>query len=147
MHIFFCGAASFPRRRQCELDASVGPSTFFAQDNQLPRDEVIKLLDVSEKQIENEPRLMEVDTRSRHINVTGDLHGQIQELLAIFTMAAQPSKTNPYLFNGDFGDRGSYAVEVVLILLGSRLLLTMSTSTVATMSIYASVNFMVSRRR
>ncbi|EKX36111.1 hypothetical protein GUITHDRAFT_79133, partial [Guillardia theta CCMP2712] len=57
------------------------------------------------------------------ITVCGDVHGQYYDLLNIFEMNGKPSKANPYLFNGDFVDRGSFGLEVVLALFGYKCLL------------------------
>ena len=35
----------------------------------------------------------------------------------IFTLNGNPSEENPYLFNGDFIDRGSFSVEVIIMML------------------------------
>jgi len=51
------------------------------------------------------------------ITVCGDIHGQYYDLLNIFCINGNPSKENPYLFNGDFIDRGSFSVEVIMTLL------------------------------
>lgn len=50
------------------------------------------------------------------LTIVGDLHGQLFDLLKIFTLNGEPSATNRYLFDGDFVDRGKFGAEVFLVL-------------------------------
>ncbi|XP_037946088.1 serine/threonine-protein phosphatase 5 [Teleopsis dalmanni] len=54
--------------------------------------------------------------------ICGDIHGQFYDLMNIFKINGLPSDTNPYLFNGDFVDRGSFSVECIFTLFGFKLL-------------------------
>jgi serine/threonine-protein phosphatase 5 len=51
------------------------------------------------------------------LTVCGDTHGQYYDVLHVFQMNGYPDRANPYLFNGDFVDRGSFSVEVILTFL------------------------------
>jgi serine/threonine-protein phosphatase 5 len=64
------------------------------------------------------PTLVDVEVpKGKEITVCGDTHGQYYDVLHIFKTNGNPSKENPYLFNGDYVDRGSFSVEVILTLL------------------------------
>merc|ERR1719277_2442187 len=67
--------------------------------------------------------LSEVDVpEDGEITVCGDVHGQYYDLLNIWELNGVPAENNPYLFNGDFVDRGSFSVEVILVLFAWKLL-------------------------
>lgn len=55
--------------------------------------------------------------------VVGDLHGQLADLLTIFTENGYPSPHgSQYIFNGDLVDRGEYGIEVTAIIFAYKVL-------------------------
>lgn len=69
------------------------------------------------------PSLVDVTIpASEKITVCGDTHGQFFDLLHIFDLNGLPSAGNPYVFNGDFVDRGSWSLEVIVTLMAWKVL-------------------------
>ncbi|KAI8638877.1 Metallo-dependent phosphatase-like protein [Parasitella parasitica] len=63
------------------------------------------------------PSLVDVKIPSDgKLTVCGDVHGQFYDFINIFETNGYPSEKHAYLFNGDFVDRGSFSVEVILTL-------------------------------
>uniref|UniRef100_A0A7S0Q896 Serine/threonine-protein phosphatase T n=1 Tax=Coccolithus braarudii TaxID=221442 RepID=A0A7S0Q896_9EUKA len=89
----------------------------------LHRKLVIQILLEVKRIFEVQPSLVDVEVPpGSHINVCGDTHGQFYDLLHIFELYGYPGEDNPFLFNGDFVDRGSFSLEVVMLLFACKAL-------------------------
>lgn len=90
----------------------------FRDQKKLHRKYATMIIQRATELFEKEETLVEIMIDDlEEITVCGDVHGQYYDLLNIFKLNGNPSETNPYLFNGDFIDRGSFSVEVILTML------------------------------
>ena len=95
----------------------------FRKQKLLHRKFAYKILVDIKNLFEVEPTLKDVTFPTEgKFTVCGDIHGQFYDLLNIFELNGFPSEDNPYLFNGDFVDRGSFSVEVIFTMFGFKLL-------------------------
>lgn len=73
--------------------------------------------------MQKQPNMVEIEVEGdQEFTVCGDVHGQFYDLCNIFELRGMPCETNPFLFNGDFVDRGSFSVETIFTLIGFKLL-------------------------
>uniref|UniRef100_A0A7S1BDI8 Serine/threonine-protein phosphatase n=1 Tax=Corethron hystrix TaxID=216773 RepID=A0A7S1BDI8_9STRA len=98
----------------------------YFKEEKILSDQYVKLiLKGSTKYLNTLPTVLDVafphnsnkQSDQNRITVVGDTHGQFYDLLKIFEINGYPSMNNPYVFTGDFVDRGSFGVEVLLTLL------------------------------
>ncbi len=96
---------------------------YLREEKRLHKKFVVKMIKAMIVRYKKQPSMIEINLpEGQHITVCGDVHGQFYDLLNIFKINGNPSPSNPYLFNGDFVDRGSFSIEVILTLMAWSLL-------------------------
>ncbi|EEB13025.1 serine/threonine-protein phosphatase PP-V, putative [Pediculus humanus corporis] len=95
----------------------------FKEQKKLHRKYAYKILVDVKQLFMAQPSLVDITVEpDAKFTVCGDIHGQFYDLMNIFDLNGLPSEKNPYLFNGDFVDRGSFSVECIFTLFGFKLL-------------------------
>ncbi|KAB0798853.1 hypothetical protein PPYR_06733 [Photinus pyralis] len=111
---------NFPMKRS-DLDALIDAFRKRKQ-HRLHARYVAGILRESITQLKRLPNLNQASTAiSKQVTICGDLHGKLDDLLVVFHKNGLPSPENPYVFNGDFVDRGKKGLEVLLLLLACML--------------------------
>uniref|UniRef100_A0A674B1F6 Serine/threonine-protein phosphatase n=1 Tax=Salmo trutta TaxID=8032 RepID=A0A674B1F6_SALTR len=84
---------------------------------------MLQLLHQTKKLLKQMPNIIHLSTPyAKEITICGDLHGRLDDLLLIFYKNGLPSAETPYVFNGDFVDRGKKSVEIIILLFAYLLL-------------------------
>eukprot|EP00759_Apiculatamorpha_spiralis_P053306 PhF_6_TR6159/c0_g1_i1/m.9175/K04348/PPP3C, CNA; serine/threonine-protein phosphatase 2B catalytic subunit len=84
----------------------------FLKEGTLSTADALDVMNKATAIFKKEPNILTVQDP---VTVVGDLHGQFHDLPALFNVGGDV-KTQPYLFLGDYVDRGCFSCEVVLFL-------------------------------
>jgi len=87
------------------------------KEGRIAKEDIIKLINDANKLFKNEGNLIYLDDP---LNVVGDIHGQYYDAIKILEIGGDPANTK-YLFLGDFVDRGSFSIEVLVLLYSVKL--------------------------
>jgi serine/threonine-protein phosphatase 5 len=105
------------------LEFVTGMLEWFKSQKAIPVKYLWKILRACKKQFSTLPSLVDIPlSATGQVTVCGDTHGQFYDVLNLFAINGLPSPSNPYLFNGDFVDRGSFSTEVVITFLAFKAL-------------------------
>nr|CAI44590.1 calcineurin-A2-2 [Paramecium tetraurelia] len=82
-----------------------------SKEGRIAKEDLIKLVTECNKILKNEGNLIYLHDP---LTVVGDIHGQYYDLVKMFDVGGN-IETTKYLFLGDFVDRGSFSIEVVVL--------------------------------
>ncbi|KAG2233053.1 hypothetical protein INT48_009853 [Thamnidium elegans] len=109
--------------KKVDLDFIKGMVNRFKDEKMIHRKYAFMIVLAIREYMLEAPSLIDVKVPSDgKLTVCGDVHGQFYDFINIFETNGYPSEKHAYLFNGDFVDRGSFSVEVILTLFAYKLL-------------------------
>ncbi|GME87199.1 hypothetical protein B5S31_g1175 [[Candida] boidinii] len=89
----------------------------FKREGKLQIHQVIRIIKMTTNLLSKESNLIHVPAP---VTVCGDVHGQFYDLCKLFEICGDPDKS-PFLFLGDYVDRGAYSIETLLLLYAMKL--------------------------
>ena len=87
-----------------------------SKTEKLNKNTVIEIIRKAHAILKEEKIIQTFEHKSK-VSIVGDTHGQFSDLIKLLEMNGWPNENNPYIFNGDFVDRGAYGCEVLLLIL------------------------------
>lgn len=88
-----------------------------SKEGRISKDDWHQLLNDTLSMLKKEPNLLKLKDP---VTVVGDIHGQFYDFVKLLDVGGDPENTK-YLFLGDYVDRGSFSVEVVLLVYAIKL--------------------------
>jgi serine/threonine-protein phosphatase PP1 catalytic subunit len=87
-------------------------------NTRLKENVIIRMVNQCRALLLQQPILLKVPAP---LKICGDIHGQFQDLLGLFEKCEWPNEDNPFLFLGDYVDRGKQSIETMCLLIALKL--------------------------
>jgi serine/threonine-protein phosphatase 2B catalytic subunit len=88
-----------------------------SKEGRISKEHCHRILNDTLSMLKKEPNLLKLKDP---VTVVGDIHGQYYDFVKMLDVGGDPENTK-YLFLGDYVDRGSFSVEVVLLVYAVKL--------------------------
>lgn len=88
-----------------------------SKEGRISKESCHQILNDTLSMLKKEPNLLKLKDP---VTVVGDIHGQFYDFVKMLDVGGDPENTK-YLFLGDYVDRGSFSVEVVLLVYAIKL--------------------------
>ncbi len=82
------------------------------REGKLSKNDIVDLIVKTTKILKEEPNVLKLKDP---ITIVGDIHGQYYDLLSLLDLGGN-FENNQYIFLGDYVDRGSFSIEVLILL-------------------------------
>ena len=109
----------FPNRgakKRCIPDWKV-LKEHLSKEGRVSKEQCHQILNDTISMLKKEPNLLKLKDP---VTVVGDIHGQYYDFIKMLDVGGDPENTK-YLFLGDYVDRGSFSVEVALLVYSIKL--------------------------
>ena len=104
----------FPKKNQPDWKLL---KTHLTKEGRLAKSDVVELINIFKDTVKNEPIIVKIQDP---VTIVGDLHGQFYDLLKCLEVGGNPENTK-YLFLGDYVDRGTFSIEILLLLMSIKI--------------------------
>lgn len=85
---------------------------FLKKEGKIAKEDFKQIINLFKSIVKSEPNILKIEDP---VTIVGDLHGQYYDVLKLLEVGGSPESTK-YVFLGDYVDRGSFSIEVVVLL-------------------------------